>query len=147
VEGGRRPGLRYPITDEATTSDGRGRYSFFKAVHLPGKPVASIFWSPATGAHTIYGAIREKWAPQTGAHTIYGAIREKWASMGWERSALGFPTSDEFQEGAYRRSNFQGGYIIWTPKGGPVALGPDGKPPLRPCDITAGLGSFAMPCD
>jgi uncharacterized protein with LGFP repeats len=124
------PAYGYPITDEATTSDGRGRYSFFKAVHLPGKPVASIFWSPATGAHTIYGA-----------------IREKWASMGWERSALGFPTSDEFQEGAYRRSNFQGGYIIWTSKGGPVALGPDGKPPLRPCDLTAGLGPFAMPCD
>ena len=118
----------YPITDQTATSDGRGRYNHFKAVHLKGQPQASIFWSP-----------------QTGAHTIYGAIRDKWASLGWELGLV--PTTDEFQDGGYRRSNFERGYIRWSTKAGAEAFGPDGQPALRSCDITAGLPPpFNVPC-
>lgn len=87
----------YPITDEMTTPDGRGRYNHFRALHLPGKPEASIYWTP-----------------QTGANAIYGLIREAWARQGWERGSLGYPTSDEFQDGSFRRSNFERGYILWS---------------------------------
>ncbi len=87
----------YPITDERTTPDGRGRYNHFRAVHLPGKPESSIYWTP-----------------QTGAHAVHGLIRDAWAKGGWERGELGYPTSDEFQDGALRRSNFEGGYITWS---------------------------------
>jgi uncharacterized protein with LGFP repeats len=152
----------YPITDESKTPDGIGRFNHFRTLQLNGKPEASIYWTPETGAHAIQGAIRGKWSqlgwetglgypitdelttpdrrgrynhfrslrlngkpeasiywtPETGAHAVYGAIRAKWASLGWERSALGYPTSDEYQDGGYRRTDFEGGYMRWTARGG-----------------------------
>ncbi|MBC6980120.1 LGFP repeat-containing protein [Caulobacter sp. 17J80-11] len=91
----------YPITDERTTPDGRGRYNHFRAMQAPGRPESSIYWTP-----------------QTGAHAVYGLIRDAWARGGWERGELGYPTSDEFQDGKYRRSNFERGYILWAPDTG-----------------------------
>jgi LGFP repeat len=87
----------YPITDELPTPDGVGRFNHFRALHLQGKPEASIYWTPRTGAHAIYGAIRDTWARQ-----------------GWERGELGYPTNDEYQDGKYRRSDFERGYIRWS---------------------------------
>jgi len=96
----------YPITDESPAPDGRGRFNHFRAVHLPGAPEASIYWTP-----------------RTGAHEVHGAIRAKWAALGWERSQLGYPVRDErdFDEAGVRgarRSAFQHGWISWTPRGG-----------------------------
>lgn len=92
----------YPITDENTTPDGRGRYNHFRAVQpSPGSREASIYWTP-----------------ETGAHEIEGLIRDAWAKNGWERSPVGYPTSDEFQDGAFRRSNFERGYIRWSQRTG-----------------------------
>lgn len=92
----------YPITDERVTPDRRGRYNHFRAVQIPGKPESSIYWTP-----------------ETGAHAIYGGIRDAWARAGWERGELGYPTSDEFDTGGgSRRQDFERGYIAWTPQGG-----------------------------
>lgn len=87
-------GYGYPTTDELPTPDGRGRFNHF------------------TDGRSIY------WTPQTGAHLIYGVIREKWASMGWERGALGYPTTDELasDRGDFKRmSKFEKGTIYWRP--------------------------------
>src|SRR4051812_7882402 len=62
--------LGEPLTDETKAADGVGRFNHFQG--------GSIYWTP-----------------QTGAHEIHGPIRDKWASMGWERSLLGYPVSDE----------------------------------------------------
>ncbi|MGD7705815.1 LGFP repeat-containing protein [Microlunatus sp. Y2014] len=35
------------------------------------------------------------YSTDTGAKTIRGSIRNKWASLGWERSSLGYPSTDE----------------------------------------------------
>jgi glucose/arabinose dehydrogenase/PKD repeat protein len=78
-----------PTTDETATPDGIGRYNHFQ---LNG----SIYWTSSTGAHIVMGD-----------------IRAKWASLGWERSRLKYPTSDEFAITGGRRNNFQGGYITW----------------------------------
>ena len=83
----------YATTPERVAPDGVGHYQYFQG--------GSIYWSPATGAHEVHGA-----------------ILGKWASLGWERSYLGYPTSDEYAFNGGRRSNFQGGYIFWTPTGG-----------------------------
>ena len=91
----------YPGTDE-TGRDGRGRFNHFRAMQLPGGPPASIYWTP-----------------QTGAHEVHGAIREAWKRIGYERSLYGYPTSDEFGPPDDRRSNFEHGFITWTPRGGP----------------------------
>jgi hypothetical protein len=46
--------------------------------------------------------------------SIHGAIRAKWASLGWERSCLGYPVSDEFGIPNGRQSNLQGGWITYS---------------------------------
>ena len=55
---------------------------------------------------------------QAGTHTLKGAIRNKWKALGWERSTLKLPTSDErgLRNGAFQK--FQGGSIHWSPKTG-----------------------------
>ncbi|WP_039424644.1 LGFP repeat-containing protein, partial [Porphyromonas gulae] len=35
------------------------------------------------------------WHPDTGAHEMHGDIYAKYAKLGWERSILGYPTTDE----------------------------------------------------
>jgi uncharacterized protein with LGFP repeats len=82
--------LGYPITDESGVPDGVGRFNHFAGSN------GSIYWSPTTGAHEIRGA-----------------IKDKWASLGWERSVLGYPITDEYAIPSGRRSDFQGGYITW----------------------------------
>jgi hypothetical protein len=83
------------LTDEITTPDGAGRYNVFVA--------GSIYWSPATGAFEVHGA-----------------IRDKWAELGWEAGALGYPLSNETKtpDGAGRFSVFQRGSIYWSPQTG-----------------------------
>ncbi|MDR7128447.1 hypothetical protein J2X69_000779 [Algoriphagus sp. 4150] len=141
--------LGYPLTDESKCPDGIGRYNHFQG--------GSIYWSPSSGAWEVHGAIRAKysslgweksflrypltnentcpdgvgrynhfqggsiyWTPSTGAHEVHGAIRSHWASMGWEKSVLGYPTSDELVVfgGAARISHFQRGSIYWSPTAG-----------------------------
>ncbi|HWD03344.1 MAG TPA: nucleoside hydrolase [Amycolatopsis sp.] len=154
--GWERSALGYPTTDESGTPDGIGRYNHFS------RNGGSIYWTSATGAHAIYGLISAKWAalgwersvlgypitdetgtpdgigrynhfsrnggsiywtPGTGAHAIYGAIRGKWASMGWERSFLGYPTSDEYGIPGGRRNDFQRGWIAWNASNGALSVG------------------------
>src|SRR5207302_1957528 len=61
------------------------------------------------------------WTPSTGAWSIHGAIRNKWASMGWERSVVGYPVTDETgtPDGIGRFNHFgNNGSIYWTPSTG-----------------------------
>ncbi len=53
---------------------------------------------------------------------MHGAIRELWASMGFERSKLHYPVSDEMDMPGGRLSRFEGGEIRWTPTGGPKSI-------------------------
>jgi uncharacterized protein with LGFP repeats len=87
--------LGYPITDELPTPDGVGRFNHFQN--------GSVYWTP-----------------RTGAQQVAGAVRDKWASLGWERSTLGYPTRGEYGWSGRRRTDFQGGYITWTPSEGAV---------------------------
>ena len=141
--------LGYPLTDESKCPDGVGRYNHFQG--------GSIYWSPSTGAWEVHGAIRNKysllgwersflrypltnentcpdgigkynhfqggsiyWSPATGAHEVHGLIRSHWASLGWEKSFLKYPISDELVVfgGAGRISHFQKGSIYWSPTAG-----------------------------
>lgn len=83
----------YPVTDELATPDRRGRFNHFRS---------------SAGDSSIY------WTPETGAHEIYGAIRDKWASMGWEKSQLGYPTSSEENQSGGRVQHFQHGSLFWN---------------------------------
>ncbi|TSD99815.1 hypothetical protein FOS14_11265 [Skermania sp. ID1734] len=89
--------LGYPTSDEIVLNSGR-RQEFRGA---------SIYWSPLTGAHNIQGA-----------------IRQKWTDLGADRSALGYPTSDEIvtPDGVGRCNRFQAGMIYWSPSSGAHAV-------------------------
>lgn len=62
------------------------------------------------------------WSPSSGAHEVHGLIRQKWSGMGWERSFLGYPTTDETpgrdarHEGRF--NHFTGGSVFWHPATG-----------------------------
>jgi uncharacterized protein with LGFP repeats len=156
--GGPAGPLGFPVTDELGTPDGVGRYN-----HFSRPDGASVYWTPATGAHAVYGAIRAEWAalgwergplgypvtdelgtpdgvgrynhfsradgasvywsPATGAHAVWGAIRAHWAALGWERSVLGYPVTDELgtPDGVGRYNHFAGtggSSIYFTPATG-----------------------------
>jgi hypothetical protein len=84
--------LGYPKTDERLIQDGIGRFNHFQK--------GSIYWTP-----------------ETGAHVIYGPIRDKWESLEWEQGPLGYPTSDSYQlSDGETKQEFEGGTIICKPK-------------------------------
>ena len=96
----------YPITDETGSPDGIGRFNHFHDI-------------PTNGDRSIY------WTPQTSAHEVHGAIRDTWASLGWERSWLGYPMTDEFQTAdiTWECNHFQNGSIVWSRIGWPTQPG------------------------
>jgi hypothetical protein len=150
--GGPAGWLGAPASAELVPPDGVGRFRHFAN--------GSIYWSPATGAHEVHGAIRGLWSqlgwersflgypatdetptpdgvgrynhfqggsiywtPSTGAHEVHGAIRGLWSQLGWERSFLGYPLTNELAtaDGASRYNLFQHGVIVWSATVGAVA--------------------------
>jgi hypothetical protein len=83
----------YALTDETATPDGVGRFNHFSKNN-------SIYYYPAIGA----------WQ-------VLGLIRQRWAEMGWERSFLGYPKTDETAtpDGLGRFTHFQYGSIYYHP--------------------------------
>ena len=122
---GREDGpLGAPVTDEAATADGAGRWSGFQG--------GSVLWASSRGARAVQGAVHGRWrahggergvlgwpvtdelstpdrvgrynhfdggsvywTPGTGAHAVVGSIRDAWARNRWEAGPLGYPTTDE----------------------------------------------------
>ena len=99
--------LGYPVTDEMSTADGKGRFNHFKNPRLGGQE-GSIYFTPPLGAHEVHGP-----------------IHDKWMSLGAERSSLGYPTSDQYVmddgTGALR-NNFQHGTITYNVGSGTVTI-------------------------
>lgn len=112
--------LGFPLTDETGTPDGIGRFNHFEG--------GSIYWSPATGA----------WE-------IHGAIRDHYAALGWERSFLGYPVSDEHDgPNGSRVSDFQNGQIAWSAAVG-AGVSATAFQPGAAGISTMGLGSDGAP--
>ena len=93
--GGPSGSLGHCLTDELAASDGAGRYAHFQG--------GSIYWTPATGAHAVQGAVRERW----------------WR-LQTEQGGLGYPLSDELvaSDGIGRFSRFESGEIHFSPSTG-----------------------------
>jgi uncharacterized protein with LGFP repeats len=51
------------------------------------------------------------WSPATGAHRVSGAIRTAWGRTGWERGALGYPVTEPRTAGADTVQRFQHGTL------------------------------------
>ncbi len=141
--------LGYPTTDEICGLRADGCYQLFQR--------GAVYWSPATGAHVVLGAIAATWArqgweggflgypttgeicglrsngcyqlfqggavywsPATGAHIVFGAIAATWGRYGWEAGFLGYPTTGEIvlARNGGRYQAFQGGTVYWSPTTG-----------------------------
>ncbi|MEV0110368.1 esterase [Nocardia sp. NPDC050799] len=86
--GGPTGTLGMPEGEEQVAGDG-GRYQNFSG--------GTVFFSEDTGAHIVWGDIREAWEANGGAD-----------------GQLGFPTSDEENTPDGKQSEFEGGTITWN---------------------------------
>ncbi|MFE3542188.1 alpha/beta hydrolase-fold protein [Nocardia sp. NPDC059177] len=84
----------YPVAAEAATPSRDGAVQAFEH--------GTMFYSAATGAHQVRGA-----------------VLDKYAQLGFETSPLGFPVAEEAPlKDLGRYSRFEGGNIYWSPLSG-----------------------------
>lgn len=92
--------LGFPTTDEFVTPDGRGRANGFE-----------------------YGLIY--WTPATNAHPVHGAILERFKVLNYEQGVLGYPVQGEFstphRSGAGQR--FEKGMVYYSAGTGAHQIG------------------------
>ncbi|MFD4660622.1 LGFP repeat-containing protein [Kitasatospora sp. NPDC058444] len=90
--GGESSPLGCPVDGELANPDGVGRRQQFHG--------GTVYWSPVTKAHPVWGA-----------------IGDKWGQTGWEAGSLRYPLSDELTnpDNTGKRQQFQGGTVYWHP--------------------------------
>lgn len=89
ANGGPTGALGNATTPEQTTPDGNAKYADFEN--------GKIYWSQ-----------------ETGAQVLKGAIAKAWGAMGFEKSALGLPTSGETTGPDGVSQKFQGGSLVFN---------------------------------
>jgi uncharacterized protein with LGFP repeats len=99
------------------------------ALGAPRSPEASGE-GPARYANFERGAIYR--SPTSGAEPVTGEIYKAWGSLGFERGALGLPTSGEIQEPLWVVQNFQHGTLNFDREKGTVTRVIDGVPTELP---------------
>ncbi len=82
--------LDYPISDTICGTKNNGCYQLFNNTR-------TIYWSPATGAKTVWGG-------------IYNA----WSKVGKEWGRLGYPLTNEIYVDGGSYQDFEGGTIHWN---------------------------------
>ena len=76
-----------------------------------GKPTSPEAAADASARYATFARGAMYWSPTTGAQPLTGAIYNAWASLGYERGALGLPTSGEIAEPEWIVQNFQHGTL------------------------------------
>jgi uncharacterized protein with LGFP repeats len=109
-----------------------GKYNSVGGPAAYGLPLSDEAWVPGVPGERVnyfQGGRAIYWSAATGAHLVYGAIGAEYAATAFERDyynrnvqyLLGAPTSDEMNvpgvPGA-RMNTFQGGVIYWSPSTG-----------------------------
>jgi uncharacterized protein with LGFP repeats len=89
---------------------------------------------PARYANFERGAIY--WSPSSGAEPVTGEIYKAWGSLGFERGALGLPTSGEIQEPLWIVQNFQHGTLNFDRENGTITRVIDGIPTELPKSVS-----------
>ena len=113
--GGARPGGGIPPRTHSQAGPQPPFTSQPNAITPTSHTVTDDYPKPQIGRYNHFQGGSIYWTPATSAHETHGAIRGKWAALGWERSFLGYPTSDELVITGGRLSKFQGAYVYWSP--------------------------------
>ncbi|GAB4080381.1 hypothetical protein [Modestobacter muralis] len=60
------------------------------------------------------------WSSATGAHTVSGQVRTEWGTTGWEAGRLGYPVRDQgrLPDGRGEVADFQRGSVYWSQASG-----------------------------
>ena len=82
--------LGYPSSDEKT-------FKYRKSAYYQNFQNGMIAWSSATKGQPMRGE-----------------MLKKWKALGWERSKLGLPKTDQFSSAGKIRQNFEHGYMTYT---------------------------------
>jgi uncharacterized protein with LGFP repeats len=84
-----------------------------------GQPTAPEAPAANGGVYQGFGHGMIYWSAATGAHTVWGGIAAKWGTQGSEAGRMGYPTSDEIPAANGGASqSFQYGTIYWSPTTG-----------------------------
>ncbi|SBS77495.1 LGFP repeat protein [uncultured Mycobacterium sp.] len=103
------------IQDLADSLQGGAIYARWQAMGGINGPLGAPTSPEAPGAGSTryaifsHGAIY--WSPASGAQPVIGAIYDAWAILGYETGPLGLPTSAEIQEPEWIVQNFQHGTL------------------------------------
>jgi hypothetical protein len=82
------------------------------------------------------------WSPRTGAHPVIGALLAAYGARGYERGALGYPTSDPHPVAGGTRVDFERGSLTLRPDG-EVVLG--GVPAAARSTVPQDAGAPSTP--
>lgn len=143
--GGAQSYLGAPLTSETPTPVRTGAYNVFQAGSIYWSPTTgawdlhglilanwaalgfenSVLGFPTSGENALAGDARFQsferglsyYSPASGAHEVHGAILAEYAALGYERSRLGLPVTNETPtpDGLGRYELFEHGSIYWTP--------------------------------
>ena len=118
--------------DLADTLRGGAIFMRWESMGGPNGPLGAPRSPPASGEGRARDANLERgaiyWSPTSGAEAVTGAIYNAWGSLGFERGALGLPTSGEIQEPLWIVQNFQHGTLNFDRENGTVTRVIDGVP-------------------
>jgi uncharacterized protein with LGFP repeats len=147
LAGGGPAAFGFPTKDEVAISSGRASYltkariywSSATGAHVVGAPILSKYLAaggpskygfPAKDVTKVTGGYYAHfvggrsifWSPAKGAHLIQGPIRTRYAAMGWQRSCLRFPATDQYSVKGGVRNRFAGGRITYVYKSRSTAV-------------------------
>jgi uncharacterized protein with LGFP repeats len=89
-----------------------------------GFPTTSDAAAPGGGYVVDFEGGSVYWSPATGAHSITGPLATSYTSRGRSGSALGFPVADSTYVTGGMRSDFQHGSMTWASSSGVVTVSP-----------------------
>lgn len=90
------------------------KYNEAGATESPlGMPTANEEAAPDGGRFSTFDGGAIYWSPQTGAHIVWGGIREAWENEGGPGGQLGYPTSDEQTVPGGWQQEFQHGTVSY----------------------------------
>ncbi len=93
-----------------------------------GMPTSPEAAGDGTARYVTFDRGAMYWSPVTGAQPVTGAIYDAWGALGFERGALGLPTSGEIAEPQWIVQNFQHGTLNFDRETGAVTRVTDGVP-------------------
>jgi uncharacterized protein with LGFP repeats len=123
------PALRRSVADriaassQSTTAAIDAKYAALGGSSgLLGAPTSAEAAAPG-GRFRSYQGGTIYWSTATGAYEVHGAILDRWSALG-RLNGTGYPQSDEriAPDGVGRFNHFQGGSIYWTPGTGAWAV-------------------------